>query len=423
MKRRFLLAVCICYWCYSFAQTETMLIVVPQQFSTCLDDFITYKTREDISCCLVVVQDSLSCEEIKGSIYQAYQSTFATYLLLIGDNMFIPSYPLDEGWTDADYAIFGSDSLPSMAVGRFSCECREELFTMLEKSMSPHHGRYFGVIASNIVSEMTGKEDYVRLREMYPPLFAHGFQLQGELFDGSQGGYDSVGSPVKLQVQNLLNKGCDLLFYAGHGDYDTWQTSGFSSADIAQTRNTIFPIIFSAACLNGNFVDRTCFAESWLGSRHGAKAVVMSSALNDWDANLEGLGVALASLQTDSKLGDLWLSAFGYTSLRLHRNKDAKTWVLFGDPSMSIMDKNNTIVASNDIKDITIYPNPTSNIIHITTDTEVSNPKDISIYDQQGRFLKSYHLSGNHFQIDLSEFPNGIYFFTIANRCMIVIKH
>ena len=422
MKKIFLLLVGITCFGFVAAQNSNMIIVVPRQFSDCLNDFINYKRNTNINCQIVSIDTNKSTAEIKTSIFQTYTSTPALYLLLIGDDGFIPSFPVEEGCTDANYAIFEEDSIPCMAVGRFPCETREELLTMLEKSMSVSNNRRFGAIASNIRSERTNRTDCERLREMYAPLFALGFQLQAELFDGSQDGYDSIGNPTQHQVAHLINQGCEMLLYAGHGDYEAWQTSGFSAADIHNLTNTVFPIVLSAACLNGNFVNRTCFAETWLRSPQGAKAAIMSSIFNDWDANLESLSAAFDSLHDKSTIGNLWLQTFAYTSVILHRNKEAKTWILFGDPSMPLFYTPNAITETENNKHLSLYPNPTTDMVYLNIQADNFNRQEISVFDTNGKLLKKQSVSDNHIPINISDFTNGIYYLTIDKHCLKIIK-
>ena len=423
MKKIFLLLIGITCFGFVAAQNSNMIIVVPHQFSDCLNDFINHKRNTNINCQIISIDTNKSTAEIKTAIFQTYTSTPALYLLLIGDDGFIPSFPIDEGWTDAPYAMFENDSMPRMAVGRFPCTTKDELFTMIEKSMSVSNNRRLVTIASNIRSEWTDKTDWERLRELYPQLFALGFQLQAELFDGSQGGHDSIGNPTRQQLSNVINQGCELLLYAGHGDYDAWQTSEFSATDIHNLSNTIFPIVVSAACLNGNFVNRTCFAETWLCSPHGAKATIMSSIFNDWDANLEGLSAALDSLNDNSTIGNLWLQTFVYTSAILHRNKEATAWILFGDPSMPLFYSPNAITTIEKHQHISLYPNPTRDMVYLHIQADIIDKQEISIFDTNGKLLKKQSVFHNLIPIDISDFANGIYYLTIDKHCFTIIKH
>ena len=62
-------------------------------------------------------------------------------------------------------------------------------------------------------------------------------------------------------------------------------------------------------------------------------------------------------------------------------------------------------------KSISVYPNPTSSIINIISDTEIKN---IQLYDVQGRILQT--TVGNSNTIDISDKNSGIYFLKISTE-------
>ncbi|WP_298423252.1 T9SS type A sorting domain-containing protein [uncultured Kordia sp.] len=65
---------------------------------------------------------------------------------------------------------------------------------------------------------------------------------------------------------------------------------------------------------------------------------------------------------------------------------------------------------SNSINSVNVYPNPTKDIIYITG----TQPKEITVYDAQGRFIKTYAQPTNH--ISVSNMSKGMYFLQITDQ-------
>ncbi len=77
-----------------------------------------------------------------------------------------------------------------------------------------------------------------------------------------------------------VNDGRSVGFYIGHGAKTYWVTSGFSVTDVNNmlTNAETLPIIWSVACVNGDFTGSgDCFAEAWL-KKDGGGAVSFEGA-------------------------------------------------------------------------------------------------------------------------------------------------
>jgi hypothetical protein len=66
--------------------------------------------------------------------------------------------------------------------------------------------------------------------------------------------------------------------------------------------------------------------------------------------------------------------------------------------------------------EFTIYPNPTSNILHIKT--SYLNDPEIKLYTIEGQLLKQ--IRGT--VIDMSTYPTGVYFIRVNGNAMKVVK-
>ena len=67
-------------------------------------------------------------------------------------------------------------------------------------------------------------------------------------------------------------------------------------------------------------------------------------------------------------------------------------------------------VTDNDRTKISVYPNPTTHFVNITSNQKVD---EVSIYSIDGKLLQT--LKGNLQQIDLSKYTNGVYMLTIQS--------
>ncbi|MBK9590470.1 MAG: DUF4465 domain-containing protein [Crocinitomicaceae bacterium] len=65
-------------------------------------------------------------------------------------------------------------------------------------------------------------------------------------------------------------------------------------------------------------------------------------------------------------------------------------------------------VEENEISELEVYPNPTTGLVKIQTQFN----EQISIYDAAGKLIFSEIVSTSSFEIDLSDFENGLYFIT-----------
>ncbi|MFH0867317.1 MAG: T9SS type A sorting domain-containing protein [Bacteroidota bacterium] len=71
-----------------------------------------------------------------------------------------------------------------------------------------------------------------------------------------------------------------------------------------------------------------------------------------------------------------------------------------------------------DIENVRVFPNPATDNITV----ESVQPAVIEIYDMQGRLLKTFALSDNNINIDISSFPSGVFFVKVITKKGITVK-
>ena len=401
-------------------EQRKMIIVSYHRFTPLLSSFAEAKMKDNIDCFVLSIDTGANFQTIKHRIDSIYSIFPADFLLLVGDYQHIPSFHVEEGLSDIHYTFEqGNTSVPRMAVGRFSVEKEQDLRTMINRSINRKAlSKHVVGIASEETSELTMKCDYEQVRIMNNTMLANGFLTSSELFEGSQGGNDGSGNPTYGDVLDALNSGATWVNYAGYGSYEGWNTALFENHHIDSLNDDIeLPIIASASCLGGHFAGRTCFAEKWMrstknGNPIGATAVIMPSSLADWDAVLSAMSEVSRHISLDSnyRLGDLYLLGYNYIINEMLRKKDAYCWVLFGDPSLRIFPKeeDETKLTETAINDVSFaFPNPASSTLVI------SQRGHFYLYDISGKEILNQNINSENYNLDISNIPSGMYILSL----------
>ncbi|MBK6520848.1 MAG: T9SS type A sorting domain-containing protein [Sphingobacteriaceae bacterium] len=119
--------------------------------------------------------------------------------------------------------------------------------------------------------------------------------------------------------------------------------------------NNKWPFIFSVACVNGNFKNQTCFAETWLRAANasgptGAVATIMSTINQYWNQPMEGQDM-MDTILCEAISNNIKRSFGGITVNGMYKMNDfygtsgmdmTDTWTIFGDPSVIVRSDNPT---------------------------------------------------------------------------------
>lgn len=336
-----------------------MLIICYGDFMDEMQPFIEWKTLIGRPVEMVDVAGIGNSAAIKAYVANYYNTNGLTYLLLVGDAAQVPtSYA--SGDSDNDYTyIVGADHYPDIFAGRFSAENPEQVITQVTRTVnyeknpvsSPDwYTRNMGIGSSQGPGD-DNEMDYQHIRNMQTDLMNYTYNYNAEMFDGNQGGNDASGNPTPAMVASEINTGTSIILYCGHGSVNAWSTSGFSSSDInGQLTNAgMLPFIWSVACVNGDFKNNTCFAETWLratyeGQPKGAIATLMSTINQSWDPPMEGqdemVDILVESYENNIKrtFGSLSMNgcmkmndSYGSGGVQM-----TDTWTVFGDPSVVV---------------------------------------------------------------------------------------
>jgi hypothetical protein len=269
-----------------------------------MQPFIDWKIKSGTPVEIVDVATIGGASDIEQYIEDYYTNTGLTFVLLVGDAAQVPTSVAGGNDSDVAYSyVAGNDHYPDLFVGRFSAETESHVETQVQRvldyEINPIADTAWYTKSIGIASDQgpgdDNEYDYEHIRNITDyNLLPFTYNYPYEFFDGSQGGNDATGNPNPTIVGDAIDSGATIINYTGHGSTFSWGSSGFSNNDIASLSNTgKLPFIFSVACVNGNFVNNTCFAEAWLrheynGEPAGAIATLMSTINQSWNPPMRG---------------------------------------------------------------------------------------------------------------------------------------
>lgn len=336
----------------------SMLIICPEIFKNATEPLAEWRNQTGITTEIVKAEQFANADAVYNFVKNYYYTHGnLAYLLLVGDAVQVPTYQYPYGSSDNYYSyLAGNDHYPDILVGRFSAETVKDVETQVNRTLqyekNPETDASWLTTATGIGSTLSpgddGESDFQHIRNLLKTVETSTYNHANEFFDGSQGGADASGNPSTDDITGKINQGTGLIFYAGHGSPSTMETGKITKAVVENLTNKgKYPLIWAAACENGNFADKYCIAEAWLratnnGQPTGAIAAVMASGsqtsyppMEAQDKIAEILGnpqeelstMGAISIKGMMSMNDIYGSA-GYAT--------TDTWILFGDPSLRV---------------------------------------------------------------------------------------
>jgi hypothetical protein len=337
-----------------------ILVISYGAFMNAMEPYVLWRKQVGYPIEMVDVGTIGNSTAIKSFIANYYNTKGLTFVLLVGDAAQVPTSSTSAGHSDVNYSyIVGNDHYPDLFVGRFSAENIDQVNTQVQRTLTyeqnpPTEVDWFTIctgIASNQGPGDDGEYDYQHIRNIQNnKLIPFTYTYGNELYDGSQGGNDASGNPTPTMVATDVNNGTGIINYCGHGSNTSWSTSGFSNGDVNNLVNTnMLPFIWSVACVNGNFVNITCFAEAWLRATHngeptGAVAFLGSTINQSWNPPMCGQDemndVLVETYQNNINRTFGALSMHGCMLMNDEYGSAGyemtDTWTCFGDPSVMV---------------------------------------------------------------------------------------
>jgi len=344
---------------YPILEEEGKILVIKNSmFDATLQPWVDWKRQKGLE--VEVVDLSVAgptANQIKTYIANRYtQDPSFVFVQIVGDAPQVPTLTSGGGGSDPSYVLItGNDSYPEMFIGRFSAQTLPQLQTQVQRTI--HYERDIQVGADWLQKGMgiasnegggsqgdMGESDQVHMENIRQDLLGYGYTSVDQV-------YQAQGATA-TQVSNYLNNGRGFINYVGHGSNTTWVTTGFSNTHVdALTNDNMLPFIVSVACVNGNFVSITCFAEAWLnatnnttGAPTGAIAHYASTINQSWNPPMRGQDEITDLLIAEQKqtIGGLYFNGsskmvevYGADGISMY-----KTWHIFGDASLVVRTKN-----------------------------------------------------------------------------------
>lgn len=352
-----------------------ILVISYGAFMATMQPYVNWKNSTGYPTKMVSIESiGNTPAQIKQYITDYYNANGLTFVLLVGDNAQVNTYQGSGvgGPSDNYYGyIVGNDHYADVFIGRFSAETIDQANTQVQRSINYEKNPQFRTdnwltsvigIGSAQGPGDDGEYDYQHIRNQQSQLLAYTYTWNPELFDGSQGGNDAPGDPGPADVTTAVNDGASLILYCGHGSMTSWGTTGFSNGNMSSLTNQgKLPFIWSVACVNGQFMNGTCFAEAWLrstknGEPTGALAFFGSTINQSWNSPMaaqdEMTDILAESYPNNIKRTFAGLSINGCMEMIDEYGTDgenmADTWTVFGDPSIMVRTKNpDTLIVSH----------------------------------------------------------------------------
>ena len=339
-----------------------ILVIKNSMFDTAIIPWVDWKRQMGYTVDVVdVTVAGPSANSIKTYIQNQYdQNNGLKFVQLIGDAPQVPSLSSGGGGSDPSYGLLaGADSYPDIFVGRFSAQTVAELETQVQRSIYYERdlqadddwlSRAMGIASNEGGGSQgdNGESDQQHMELIRTDLLGFGYTTVDQM-------YQTQGATA-TQVGNNVNNGRGFINYVGHGSDSSWVTTGFNINNVnALTNDFMLPVIVSVACVNGNFVSQTCFAEAWVratnnGNPTGATTMYASTINQGWNPPMRAQDEITDLLIAEAKttVGGLYFNGAS-KMIEVYGTSGAseyKCWTIFGDASLMMRSATPTVMTA-----------------------------------------------------------------------------
>lgn len=261
------------------------LIITAPEFEMTLSSFVSFKQAGGYP--VYVANTTLTGTTntaIKNFIQQRYNNPDMRpeFILLVGDVDRVPEWigsTTDNPHTDLFYTLLdGPDYYSDAFIGRFAIANTTELQNIINKTIFmetsinglPKKNVFMASSDNWAITEGThnavidtffGPNSYVNLKR-----------------------YVHTYGATTAQVLADFNDNQTFIIYSGHGSETSWADGPpVSQSQVRTLTNTVFPYVYSFACLTGSFETSECFGETWIRNTIGASTFWGSSVTSYWD--------------------------------------------------------------------------------------------------------------------------------------------
>jgi gingipain R len=332
-----------------YGASERMLIVTAPSLRAAVEPLAAWK-RECGHLVEVVDMDELGGTVI--GLGEAIDSRYFSdqglaYLQIVGDVAQVPTRVGSYHGADSDglYGLLSGDDLyVDILVSRLPASTPGEAAIMIDRIIAYERDASAGAAwyaqAAGIASDEGTPPDYERAEWLRDDLIAADYDEVARIYQGFGGD--------RTDIATVVEAGCGLVNYIGHGSGTGWLSVPFENADVhALTNTTAWPWIIDVSCSNGDFSVGECFAEAWLRSQHegqptGAVAIIAASTATSWvpPCVMQETMIDALTLTGESELGALYAAGVGavlvmYEGLAQDQ-KLMEQYNLLGDASLRV---------------------------------------------------------------------------------------
>ena len=356
---------------YSFVTDEgSLLVICPDRFLDAMQPFVDWKNISGRPTTMVSLSEvgGNNTDLIKSYILNRYNNPDENlcYVLLVGDYADLTPKAMSGGASDIWFGqLEGNDYYPEVFVGRFSAETVTDVQNQVTKviyyerditAQANWLDKGIGIGSSEGAGSghNGGESDYQHIEYIRDTLLHYTYNEVSQHYHGM-----GVGTNAAMLRENF-NNGASICNYCNHGSQTNWYVGSFNNSQVnALVNDYKWPVIWSTACLNGQFnYSQPCFAEAWMratnnstGVPTGAIGGMFSWTSQPWQPPMTGQD-EMVDVLCEWRNADHYHHTLGGASLNgnmrildLHPSDQGathNTWILFGDPSLMMRTANPT---------------------------------------------------------------------------------
>ena len=351
-------------------ETGELLIICHDAFMNAMQPFVNWKKQIGRPTTMVGTSTAGATDNaIKAYIQSQFDaSPNLSHVLLVGDAAQIPGHSYSScgsynGKSDNWYGqVAGNDYYNDIIIGRFSAENETHVTTQVNKVI--HYERDInasdtwlvngcGVAATAGGGGHFGEDDWEHMNNIRTDLMNYHYTTVYQEY------FNTIGySSTTQQISDRINSGVSIVNYCNHGNQTAWQSHSpwYSNSYVnALTNDNMLPIIWSVACLNGQYdYSQPCFAETWLratnnstGAPTGAIGGMFSYISQPWVPPMYGqdeMVDVLTESHSDNIKRTLGGCSFDGNMKVLDQYGQGggqglgtyMAWILYGDPTLTV---------------------------------------------------------------------------------------
>ncbi len=359
------------------SELGNILVITDAEYIEELEPWVQWKKEKGFPTEVVDVAGMNSISAISNYVADYYNTNGLTYLVFVGDENQVPVELVNnsggQGYCDPCYGyISGNDSYSEVFIGRFLVHNDAELVPFIDKILEYEKNPdistdWFSVAMGLGSNEGDGigddnEADWQHNNNIKSELLDYTYTEVYERYDGSHGASspsggitaDAAGSPAASTLTTVINNGCSLINYTGHGAHNLIVTGSYSNTNInALNNHGKYPYFIVVGCCTGDYDDDDAsgdtFGEAWIKSPNSSNPTggiggAFSSVYQSWAPPMEGQDAMnkviaeTAGINTRHTLGSIHYH--GCASMNDEYNVEGDemtdTWILMADPTMQL---------------------------------------------------------------------------------------